>query len=354
VGRCAASWTLWFVAALGEGTAHARGTAPEVDVEWTAPEGCPRERFVDALHRHLVDSDATGVRVAARVWTTEGAWAVETTLTFDGGARTPRRFAGKSCEAVVDAVALATAIAIDPVRVVEAMPELRGPAPEPEPGIRTDAPDQVPAPPPEPDAVRIPPTTAARRPITDADARARPRTPPQPRSRRTRAALGAAAAFDGGALPGFGLGVTGGAALLRPRLRAELLAGWRAPVRVRAASPNSAGASIDLLHLGARLCGVVPATRRIELPFCAGLDVGRVRGRGFGVVDARTAALWWTSVVAAAGLHWVATARFALVTRAELGVPLRHHTFVIAGLGTLDRISPVYGRALVGFEVRLP
>ena len=346
------------VAALGEGTARARTAAPEVDVEWSAPEGCPRERFVDALHQHLVDSNATGVRVAARVWTANGAWAVETTLTFDGGARTPRRFAGKSCEAVVDAVALATAIAIDPIRVVEATPSEPEPEPEPEPapepGSRADPPDQVPTPPQGPDSVQVPPATTPRRPMPDADARARPRTPPRLRSKRTRAAVGAAAAFDGGALPGFGLGVTGGAALLRPRLRAELLAGWRAPVRVHAESPNSAGASIDLLHLGARLCGVVPATRRIELPFCAGLDVGRVRGRGFGLDDARTAALWWTSVVAGAGLHWVATARFAVITRAELGVPLRHHAFVIAGLGTLDRISPVYGRALVGFEVRLP
>ncbi len=328
VGALAVTWGIG-------ATAHAH--APSVELQWSAPESCPRDRFVDALARHLADSRTPAVRVAAVVVQDGDAWTIETTL--DEG-RTPRRFAGRSCEAVVDAAALATAIAIDPLHVEEsvaAAPAAAAPiVPEPAPladGIAVVAPE--PRAPTVRRAVGMPPR-------------------PAPARRRTRALGWAALAIDGGALPGVGLGPALGLGIVHGALRAELVGAWRAPVRVRALEDPQVGAAIDLLEAGARLCGVVRPTTRLELPWCGGLDVGRLRGRGFGLEDRRSASLWWTALVGATGVHWRLTARVAVLARAEVVVPLRHHAFAIAGLATLDRVSPVSGRGVFGVEVRLP
>lgn len=317
--------------------AHAR--APSLEVQWSAPESCPRDRFVDALARHLADSRTPAVRVAAVVVQDGETWRIETTL--DEG-RTPRRFAGRSCEAVVDAAALATAIAIDPLHVEE-----------------TDAVAVDASAPIVPEPAVIAETTTLVTPVHPSAAptvRRAARVPPRrvPARRRTRALGWAALAIDGGALPGVGLGPALGLGVAHGALRAELVGAWRAPVRVRALEDPRVGARIDLLEVGARLCAVVRPTARLELPWCGGLDVGRLRGRGFGLEDRRRASLWWSALVGAAGVHWRVTARVAVLVRAEVVVPLRHHAFAIAGLTTLDRVGPVSGRGLFGVEGRLP
>lgn len=335
VGALAVTWGIGATASAG---------APSLEVQWSAPESCPRERFVDALGRHLAGSRTPAVRVAAEVVQDGDTWRIETTL--DEG-RTPRRFAGRSCEAVVDAAALATAIAIDPLHVED------GPA-------DVDAAPVVPAAiVPEPSAIPTRSTVGTSQVTTPrvATQRRADRAPPTrrpPARRRTRAIGWAALALDGGALPGVGLGPALGLGVVHGALRAEVLGSWRAPVRVRALEDPQVGATIDLLEAGLRLCGVVRPTARLELPWCGGVDVGRLRGRGFGLEESRSASLWWTALVGATGVHWRVIDRLALFARAEAVVPLRHHAFAIAGLATLDRVSPVSGRGLLGVEVRLP
>ncbi|HWB76305.1 MAG TPA: hypothetical protein VG755_15145 [Nannocystaceae bacterium] len=319
----------WFVVAASLGS-------PRVDVVWSGPESCPRDRFVDALAHHLASSDAAPVEVAAEVVEDGGAWRLSATLSARGQTYAPRSFAGRSCEAVVDAAALATAIAIDPLHVDDA-PEVA--LPEPEPATPPIAAPVV------PDAVA--PPVAPSRTIAV-------RTPTRVAPPRVRGFLALAGTIDGGALPGVGGGLVASGGVIRRKLRIELSAGWRAPVRVRSLDDRDVGARVQLVTAGARVCRTITPTRALELPLCAGVDAGVLRGRGFGLAPNRTAYLPWIAPIAAVGVSWSATDRLALFARSELGVPLLHRELAIRGLSAIDRVAPVFGRGVAGVEVRLP
>ncbi len=343
-GLVARGWPVVALVAAWPGRAGAED-APRVDVTWHGPESCPRGRFDDALARHLAESEVGPVEVSAEVGEQQGRWQLVATLAMGGESFAPRTFSARSCEAVVDAAALAAAIAIDPLHVAD---EPASSSAEP-PEATTAAPTRT---------IEIAaPTEAVTSSSTRPPVQRREPAPRTNRSRRTsptRGFVSIAAALDGGALPGLGAGLGAGLGLVRKRLRLELVGGWRAPVRVRSVDDASIGARIDLFTIGARACGVVRPARRIELPLCAGLESGMVRGRGFGLEPDATARLLWLAAVASGGVTWVANDHFALFGRAELGVPLVLHEFAIARLDTIDRVAPVLGRGLFGLEVRFP
>lgn len=321
----------WFVVAASLGS-------PQVDVVWSGPDACPRDRFVDALAHHLASSDAAPVGVAAEVVEQAGAWRLTATLSARGETYAPRSFAGRSCEAVVDAAALATAIAIDPLHVEDA-PDLAVPEPAADEPAVAEPQERI-------AADEVSPPVVASRTIAPTRVAAK-RT-------RVRGLFAIAGTIDGGALPGVGGGLVASAGIIRRKLRLELSASWRAPVRVRSLEDRDVGARVQVIAAGARACRTITPTRALELPLCAGVDAGVLRGRGFGLSPDRTTTLPWIAAIAAAGVSWSATDRLALFVRSELGVPILQQELAIRGLATIDRVAPVFGRAAAGLEVRFP
>lgn len=322
----------WFVVAASLGS-------PQVDVVWSGPEACPRDRFVDGLVHHLASSDAAPVEVAAEVVEQDGEWRLTATLSARGETYAPRSFTGRSCATVVDAAALATAIAIDPLHVDDdlALPEPTVVEPTIDERVIEDhvAPQQD----PRPAYVRSSaPAQVARTPTR----------------RRVRGMLAIAGSIDGGALPGVGGGLVASGGFIRRKLRIELSASWRAPVRVHSLEDRDLGARVQLLAVGARACRTITPTRALELPLCAGVDAGVLRAHGFGLSPNRTATLPWVAAIAAAGVSWSATDRLVLFARSELGVPILQQELAIRHLATIDRVAPVFGRGLAGVEVRFP
>lgn len=349
------------VALLGSAwssTARADTAAPQVDVTWRGRDDCARERFVDGLAHHLGASDAGPVAIDVEVTGDATTWRLRATLVADGKMFATREFSARSCEAVSDAAALATAIAVDPMHVVEAEP----PALEPGPRAPASATVDIPVPlardvPPPHDAAIVDAAAPTPTPVSSDGSNDGSRAPfarrsASTRARGIRAVLAASAMVDAGALPGVGVGPNASLGLLRRRLRVELVGGWRAPVVVRAIGVRDEGARVDLFTIGARACGVVRPARVIELPLCGGLETGMLRGRGFGLARDRTARLPWSAVVASSGLLWVVSRRFAVSLRTEIGVPLQRHEFAVAGHASFDAVAPVFGRGLLGLEVR--
>ncbi len=316
------------IAALALRGGPVRAAEP-VELRWQGPTSCPAEGFYAALARHLgARADAAAplrvqVRVAAE---SERRWTLELVVA-DGGA--PRQLAADRCDTVVDAAAFIVAQAVEQA-AAPTVPEPPPPLPEPVPT------------PPAPTPATPPPPRAA----------PEPREPPPAPPPRLRGALRLFGGPSGGSLPAVGGDLGLAAALLGRGWRIELLGRGRLPVRKRADGEASVGARLAMWALGARACGV-PGRRRLELPLCAGLELGQVTGRSEGLASSGRAALPWVAVTASPGLTWSPRSWLALTLQAELAVPLLRHSFVITGLPPIHRLGGAELRGLLGLEFRL-
>jgi hypothetical protein len=135
-------------------TLPARADTESITLDYDASAGCPdRKQFVARVRTftskaEIVNDDGTprrkfGVQVA------RAGSAIQGELTIDDrGAKTTRHVSGKTCDEVVSALALATAIAIDPDALGGATePELAEPKPN---EAVTEPPAKPAAPPPAP------------------------------------------------------------------------------------------------------------------------------------------------------------------------------------------------------------
>jgi len=113
-----------------------------IALDFQAASSCPdRTRFIERVHTFTtkveVASDDGTARRKFGIRVTRSAGAVRGELTIDNrGSKTTRNVSGTTCDEVVSALALATALAVDP----EALGE---PTPEPPP-----VPVETPKPPP--------------------------------------------------------------------------------------------------------------------------------------------------------------------------------------------------------------
>jgi hypothetical protein len=112
---------------------------------------------------------------------------------------------------------------------------------------------------------------------------------------------------------------------------------------------GGAGAVLQLAAFGVRGCGRV-LTRWIELPMCAGLEVGAVLGRGVGVDNPRRDRVLWGAAVFGPGLVVRAHPRLGIVLDGHVAVPLGRPAFVLDPYGTVWR-ARIGGRVLAGIEV---
>lgn len=327
---------------------------PGVEVAWHGDARCPEQGFLDTLARHLAGATAARreLRVDVTVRGEDGRWTAALVMEA-AGARHERALRGRSCAEVRDAAAFVTAVVLDPGVLSRPAAELvpppapkdmsPEPAPEPEPAL---VPPPDPSPPsPEP----APPAPSAPVP-EDLPLETAP-TPAPPRPRGPTGFVRLAGGLEALGLPHVGplVGLAGG--LLGARWRLEATALYRAPTTRYLVAVPDVGARVRLWTLGARGCGV-PRARRLELPLCAGFEVGQLLGEGVGFSGARRDSMLWLAAVFGPALAWTPRPRLALWLGGELAVPLLRGTFSAAGLGPLFEIAPISLRLTAGLELR--
>lgn len=342
-------------ASLVGGTIDERPSATvAVELDWQAPRGCPEERDVQATIARLVGQPLASERagagsstqVHAVVRTRPEGFEVEL-HTRHGAAEEHRTFAAPRCEALADATALIVAVALRPLETAAASTTASEAAPDPAPSV---APPAV-APP------RRPPAAATPVPTARAPAAAPP-APASPAAANARAIGGALAVTAGpavGVLPGVAAQLAAVLALRGRRWRVE--AGGTYWFPRTAGTADQPTVEIGLGSGTVRGCYVF-ARARLELPLCAGAELGAMRGRGQGVgVLSKTSRSLWAAAHAGPGLTWRLGPWAAVRLAVDAIVALRQPGFDLRIDGErveLHRAPPVGGRAALGIELRWP
>jgi hypothetical protein len=264
-------------------------------------------------------------------------FVAELDLASDDGGSGQRRLEAERCEVVADAAAYVVAAMIDPT--------VELPLPEPDPALEPDrAPAIQPATEPEPTRPPEPPSP------TPTSVREPSQLPATPRE-RIRGALRLGPAMSTGPLPSIAVGLGGGAALLLPRLRFELLAAhWFARPARRDDRP-AVGGDIRLTTGAVRVCPLV-VRRPVEVPLCAGFELGSMHGRGVGISEPAVVRLLWAAFSAGAGLVWMPSQRIGVWIDAALVVPVSRPVFVAENIGTVHQPAAAAFTGMLGVEAR--
>ncbi len=315
------------------GAASPEPGADLVEFIWDAPEGCPAEEDVRTqvegmLGEQLVDVEARRVSAIARVRREGEDWDLRLYTVTPEGTR-QRSLIAETCAELAEFTSLVVALAIDP--------GLGEPRPEPEP-------NPEPEPKPEP----------------------RPRPEPEPESgpspddrRRPFGGLRLDGVAGWGLMPrgDFGVSLVGIVGWERWRLetRARALSGPRALVGEGA----EAGASVSLWSGGLRGCPVWHPRASLEIPLCAGVELGSMRARPFGLDDSRARGALWAAVGVGVGLAYVPALRrwpgrsvLALVASVEGQANLLRPAFTVDGDVSLHRTTWGAVSVALGVELR--
>jgi hypothetical protein len=300
---------------------------PDVELRWEAPPGCPDRSKIDAdLARflaHGAQRDPTPVEIDARVEKSGEKFVLTLAVRASAGA-IEKTMRADDCKVLASAVALVVAVLLDPTAVVETVERERvAPPPPPVEPKPAPAPKREPTPKPKP------------RPRLEVQGLVRP-----------------FAAGSFGPLPRFGVATGGLLGVRIGRARIEAHAIWDAPQRARA-SGTDAGARLDLWALGPRGC-FAPRWRTLEVPVCLGGEIGRMRGRGFGLSVSRSARATWAAFTAGATLLWVPLRWIAVGGGVDAVVALTRPSFVIDDIGRVHRPRPAGVRIHAGLELRFP
>jgi hypothetical protein len=136
--------------------------------------------------------------------------------------------------------------------------------------------------------------------------------------------------------------------LTRGLFRAEL--GLRYGLsKVEHREEREVGVRLDLIAGTLRGCAV-PQLKWVAMPLCLGLELGVLRGRGFGV-KAETSNQWWQAVTLGTAAYWPVGSQLAVVTGVEGVVTLARPGYQIENLGWIHRTMPLGVRGLLGLEV---
>jgi hypothetical protein len=351
LGVSAAAW----LGALSVGAvAPASEPGSSVGIEWSAPARCPGADEVQRrLSRSLAGSAADPRGLRARAVVTEDEGGVLTLvleLERDDGPVGRRTMQASDCDELATAAVLIVALAVDPQAELEApLPTEDGAAVPPAP-IEVEPPEPAP---PEPEPPKpAPPKPAPPKPAPPEPAPPEP-APPRPVMLHAGLRLGAGAGLS--VLPGATAAISVAAATWGRAWRAELGASYWTPVETRPGD-GVTGGRIQQWSFDARGCGLV-RPGPLELPLCAGLDVGAVHGEGVGVPSPRQVASLRLAFAAGAALVWRPARwneRVGPWIGADLLVALVRARFraTPAAPGLVYHTPPVGGRVAAGIEVR--
>ena len=308
-------------------------------LRWDAPASCPSraalEQAVAAdLGRPLTTGDAEAVSAGASARRRgDRRWELALTIEPRDAPAVARTVVAERCELLVEAAALMIAVAIDPDLFAEPVLAAEPTSREPQ-----DIPLEVPV------SRKLPEVHDAPAP--------RPRPTP-PATRSLRAAVSLAAGLDVGALPRPAPGFLLRLGLLARRVRAEVGAGHWLEQSARVAG-SAGGGDVRLTAAQLAVCPRF-ALRKLELPVCAGLELGAMRGEGVGVTVPTVDRVFWLAVLADARVQWVPVPRLALGLQLGLAAPLLSARFRLRGLDQdVHKAAPVAFRGLFAIELRFP
>jgi hypothetical protein len=332
--------------------------APDVELGWSAPAGCPDRAAVEREIRALLQgSPAARHAVVARGTVTGGAgkWHVDLAIRTGEGSG-ERSFEAGSCAELASAVALIVALAVDPSRRLSE----RGAAAPDAAAAAADAAA------PAPNAATADAATAADAAVPAAVVAPAP-APVVPPSSATsdedgvRLAIGVDGVGELGALPSVSGGGGLAVALLFRRARLEARARLLASQDALDPAQPAEGVRLGLVGGGGRGClAVVDSPRReVALAPCVGVEIDRLSAEGFGGAgsSALSGSGTWASGDGGLLLTWAPLRAFALRLDGELVVPFARPSFVVlAADGSVARVlhrpSPLGGRLGFGVELR--
>jgi hypothetical protein len=312
---------------------------PIAGVQWSAPASCPdRAELLVAISRRLGrELAADELALDARVVRNGARHALRLRVVV-GDRSELRELSADACAPLVDATALLVVHTLGQA-ASESLP----------PGVVADEPAPTPAEPPAPDPepapTPAPEIAVASEPIEPTPVAP---TPPAPRPRGPGVLLRAHGGPELGAVPRItGLGGLA-VGLLWPRLRLEARASFLGP-----RSTTVEGTAISALLLAGSLHACVRLARgALEVPVCAGLEAGGMRGSASGPAANRAAFMPWVGVVLGVGVAWRVRPRLALWSALEAVGGVVRPNFVAQG-SRLFEPFPASGRLLVGLELRL-
>lgn len=360
------------VCALGSSAARA-DAAPQFNLRWLAPAGCASVDQVRASVLELAGTDVPApVNAYASIKHTREGFHLSL-VTYRAGQRGQRELAAPTCAALVEAVTVILAIAIDPELLTRS--ELASAEP-----LRVDAPA------PEAASLAAPKTSpggdAAQAPAQ------RPGTPPPELVAEDRSFVGnegfasgggegsstqvlasLAGAVESGTMPGLGFGFTArvGGRFGRYRLETQLS---RYLSRRATGMDPSKGAELTISSVGMWACfraipgrelgssapgaGFKDSNPRIEAGPCLGAELGQLDAIGFGIASPARGRSSYAGAGGALRLGATANPWLSLDLRLE-GVMLLHRpTFVVDELGPVHRPDAWSLRASLGAEVSFP
>lgn len=312
-------------------------------LDWNAPASCPDRddvitrigSYLPTLEQPPLQVPRARLRVDASVEQIAGAWTVRLSMSGEHGG-TERSFSATTCDELADAVALVAAVSLDPVVVArelvdvplaDAIAQPIEPVAAPEDNLE-----------PAPDELVLTPSLLEP-------------TPDEPDPIVTRTFGIGLRAFGGG---GYGPTTTGyaslgaGAAMFGRLWRWSIDGGGWLP---RTIGTDQGAGRFWGWWLGTRGC-VVPSRRMIELPFCAGLELGQVRALGVAPArNTRTGSYPWAAASVSGGVTWVIIERVAIFVDAAALVPFFSGDFRV-GDQSLQQVVPIGVRASLGVELR--
>jgi hypothetical protein len=252
-----------------------------IAIQWQAPSDCPDVNSVKLYAERLLGQPletprSRRVSAQAEVHRTDaGNWELKLTLAV-GDRIDQDTLVAKQCHALADATALKVALASDPVAVVDSI---------------QPAPEASGAPPSEAHARIAPPSSTATVVDGDRSSAARP-----PKTSKVRVALRAAGGVGFGPLPDVGPGAGLFGSMQFQSMRAELGGQVFWGNEARYADLPNVGASLQLVSGIARGC-VTPGAGSITFPVCLGVELGFMRGEGFGVATTHASGSAWGALV---------------------------------------------------------
>ncbi|MFO7565137.1 MAG: hypothetical protein R6X02_20995 [Enhygromyxa sp.] len=316
--------------------------------EWEAPPECPsRAEVIDGIRGYLPlldDPPASPSRAELRVIVSVAAkgpsWTATVRMSGRNGA-SERRFSAPACVELGDAVALISAVVLDPVLVAREVSARAEAAARAETSTQAEliaAPiEPPPAPPPQPESSDFNFDLV----LSEAEAE------PAPRIVTLGLGIHGTGAW-GPTATGFG-GLAGSFAVFADRWRWLLEGGWSIP-RTLALDDGRRG-QVQAWRIGTRGC-VVPRVGVLELPSCAGAELGQVFARGLApTTNTASASQLWAAAVLGQGLQWPVLPRLALSVEATVLVSLVRGSFLI-GDQVFASITPLGFRAALGLETR--
>ncbi len=311
-----------------------------MELEWSAPEGCPStddvRRTISALLARRVDLDPTATVVArGDVERVSAGFRLRLSVDTAESAET-RELEAERCDVLGEAAALIVATGIDPARVAARVHE------------EEVAPAVAPAPAPSVPEVRSTTAPASASP-TDSTANKRKRVLP-------RGAISIVAGPAIGLVPSVAAWLGGDVALHLGRARVGATVGhaFARPT----GEDDEVGARVRLTSGGLIGC-YAPSWRKVSLAACGLAEAGAMHAKGTGPgVDSTSQRALWIGLGLRTGVEWAPIRWVALVAQVDVLAAARRPGFHVAQPGEesqqVFRAAPAALRVTAGISFRFP